>query len=97
MPQLGTGHAVQQAVPALPDDGTVLVLSGDVPLIGEPTLRALVAASGGVPPRSSAMEFDDPTGYGRVLRDARTGQVLAIVEQKDATRARAPSRRSTAA
>ncbi len=42
-PQLGTGHAVQQAVPLLPEDGTVLVLSGDVPLIGEETLRALIA------------------------------------------------------
>ena len=47
MPQLGTGHAVQQAMPLLPDDGTVLVLSGDVPLIGEAALRALVDASGG--------------------------------------------------
>jgi NDP-sugar pyrophosphorylase family protein len=46
-PQLGTGHAVQQAAPLLPDDGTVVVLSGDVPLIGEDTLRALVAASAG--------------------------------------------------
>ena len=87
MPQLGTGHAVQQAVPALPDDGTVLVLSGDVPLIGEPALRALVAASAGERLALLTIEFDDPTGYGRVLRDAHTGQVLAIVEQKDATEA----------
>lgn len=86
-PQLGTGHAVQQAVPALPDDGTVLVLSGDVPLIGEPALRALVAASAGERLALLTIEFDDPTGYGRVLRDAPTGQVLAIVEQKDATEA----------
>ncbi|WP_172705863.1 NTP transferase domain-containing protein, partial [Variovorax paradoxus] len=46
-PQLGTGHAVQQATPLLPDDGTVVILSGDVPLIAEDTLRTLIAASGG--------------------------------------------------
>lgn len=85
MPQLGTGHAVQQAVPELPDDGIVLVLSGDVPLIGAPALQALIAASAGERLALLTIEFDDPTGYGRVLRDAPTGQVLAIVEQKDAT------------
>ena len=85
MPQLGTGHAVQQAVPALPDDGVVLVLSGDVPLIGEAALQALIAASAGERLALLTIEFDDPTGYGRVLRDPPTGQVLAIVEQKDAT------------
>lgn len=85
MPQLGTGHAVQQAVPALPDDGVVLVLSGDVPLIGEQALQALVDACNGERLALLTIEFDDPTGYGRVLRDAPTGQVLAIVEQKDAT------------
>lgn len=87
VPQLGTGHAVQQAVPELPDDSIVLVLSGDVPLIGASALQALIAASAGERLALLTIEFDDPTGYGRVLRDAPTGQVLAIVEQKDATEA----------
>ncbi|MGJ3703335.1 bifunctional UDP-N-acetylglucosamine diphosphorylase/glucosamine-1-phosphate N-acetyltransferase GlmU [Variovorax sp. AFSI2.2] len=91
-PQLGTGHAVQQAVPLLPDDGTVLVLSGDVPLIGEETLRALIAASAGERLALLTIEFDDPTGYGRIVRaegqDGQgAGEVTAIVEQKDATEA----------
>lgn len=84
MPQLGTGHAVQQAVPALPDDGIVVVLSGDVPLIGEATLRALIAACNGERLVLLTIEFDDPTGYGRIVRDG-AGKVLAIVEQKDAS------------
>ncbi|WP_257625035.1 bifunctional UDP-N-acetylglucosamine diphosphorylase/glucosamine-1-phosphate N-acetyltransferase GlmU [Variovorax boronicumulans] len=87
MPQLGTGHAVQQAMPCLPDDGIVLVLSGDVPLIGEPALQALVAASAGERLALLTIEFDDPTGYGRILRAPDSGQVLAIVEQKDASEA----------
>ncbi|MDQ0572200.1 bifunctional UDP-N-acetylglucosamine pyrophosphorylase/glucosamine-1-phosphate N-acetyltransferase [Variovorax paradoxus] len=89
-PQLGTGHAVQQAVPLLPDDGTVLVLSGDVPLIGEETLRALIAASAGQRLALLTIEFDDPAGYGRIVRAAGqegAGEVTAIVEQKDATEA----------
>lgn len=89
MPQLGTGHAVQQAMPLLPDDGTVLVLSGDVPLIGDAALRALVDASGGERLALLTIAFDDPTGYGRVVRapadaDGAEGRVLAIVEHKDA-------------
>jgi bifunctional UDP-N-acetylglucosamine pyrophosphorylase / glucosamine-1-phosphate N-acetyltransferase len=85
--QLGTGHAVQQAVPSLSEDATVLILSGDVPLIGEAALRALILACGGERLALLTIEFDDPTGYGRVLRDPPTGQVMAIVEQKDATEA----------
>ncbi|CAN5273382.1 hypothetical protein BH10PSE18_BH10PSE18_16960 [soil metagenome] len=85
MPQLGTGHAVQQAVPVLRDDATVLVLSGDVPLIGADTLRALLAASGGRKLALLTIAFEDPTGYGRVVRAADGhGDVQAIVEQKDA-------------
>ncbi|RYF52884.1 MAG: bifunctional N-acetylglucosamine-1-phosphate uridyltransferase/glucosamine-1-phosphate acetyltransferase, partial [Comamonadaceae bacterium] len=86
LPQLGTGHAVQQAVPLLPDDGMVLVLSGDVPLIAEDTLRALIAAAAADGERLALLtiEFDDPTGYGRILRAPDSGRVLAIVEQKDA-------------
>ena len=83
-PQSGTGHAVQQAAPRLDDDATVLVLSGDVPLISEASLRALLQASGGERLALLTIEFDDPTGYGRVVRDA-AGAVRAIVEQKDAT------------
>ncbi|WP_395320187.1 bifunctional UDP-N-acetylglucosamine diphosphorylase/glucosamine-1-phosphate N-acetyltransferase GlmU [Variovorax sp. UC74_104] len=86
-PQLGTGHAVQQAAPLLADDGTVVVLSGDVPLIGEETLRALVAASAGRKLALLTIEFDDPTGYGRVIRAAGSGAVQAVVEHKDATEA----------
>jgi bifunctional UDP-N-acetylglucosamine pyrophosphorylase/glucosamine-1-phosphate N-acetyltransferase len=84
-PQLGTGHAVQQAVPALPDDGTVVVLSGDVPLIQANTLRELIDASGGKQLALLTIELGDPTGYGRIVREG--GEVRAIVEQKDASAA----------
>jgi bifunctional UDP-N-acetylglucosamine pyrophosphorylase/glucosamine-1-phosphate N-acetyltransferase len=84
-PQLGTGHAVQQAMPHVPDDGLVLVLSGDVPLIQAGTLRALMAASEGRQLALLTLDLPDPTGYGRVLRDTQSGTVQAIVEQKDAT------------
>ena len=88
-PQLGTGHAVQQAVPHLRDDGTVVVLSGDVPLTQAETLRALVAAAQAVPGGQLALltvRLPDPTGYGRILRDA-AGRVTGIVEHKDASEA----------
>ena len=81
--QKGTGHAMQQALPALQDDEIVLVLYGDVPLVQPETLRELVALAG---PKSLGLltvELTDPTGYGRIVRDAR-GKVLRIVEQKDA-------------
>ena len=81
--QLGTGHAVQQTVPHLHDDGIVLVLSGDVPLTQVDTLRQLIAASGGNQLALLTIAFDDPTGYGRILRNGEA--VQAIVEQKDAT------------
>jgi bifunctional UDP-N-acetylglucosamine pyrophosphorylase/glucosamine-1-phosphate N-acetyltransferase len=83
-PQLGTGHAVQQAVPLLPDDGVVLVLNGDVPLISPDTLQALLQACGGT--HLALLSVDtgaDATGYGRIVRGS-DGSVLAIVEQKDA-------------
>ncbi|GER19269.1 bifunctional UDP-N-acetylglucosamine diphosphorylase/glucosamine-1-phosphate N-acetyltransferase GlmU [Variovorax boronicumulans] len=86
-PQLGTGHAVQQATPLLPDDGTVVILSGDVPLIAEDTLRTLIAASGGERLALLTIELDDPTGYGRIIRTQAGGEVTAIVEHKDATEA----------
>src|SRR4051812_3356827 len=88
MPQLGTGHAVQQAVPSLPDDGITLVLNGDVPLIRPETLRALVAACGGTRLALLTVDLAQPFGYGRIVRRAGPGDVSsveAIVEEKDAT------------
>lgn len=84
VPQLGTGHAVQQAQSLLDDDGTTVVLSGDVPLIGAETLQALIAASSGRRLALLTIDFDDPNGYGRIVRDGDEG-VQAIVEHKDAT------------
>jgi len=81
--QLGTGHAVAQAMPQVDDGDLVLVLYGDVPLIRAATLRQLVALAG---PKNVALltvELDDPAGYGRIVRNAR-GQVQRIVEEKDA-------------
>ena len=80
--QLGTGHAVEQAMPQVPDAATVLVLYGDVPLIRSETLQRLLAAPGRL--AVLVAELDDPTGYGRIVRDAE-GRVAAIVEHKDAT------------
>jgi bifunctional UDP-N-acetylglucosamine pyrophosphorylase/glucosamine-1-phosphate N-acetyltransferase len=80
--QNGTAHAVQQAMPAVPDDATVLVLYGDVPLTPPETLATLVQAGR----RGLALltvELDDPSGYGRILRD-RARNVKGIVEHKDA-------------
>jgi bifunctional UDP-N-acetylglucosamine pyrophosphorylase/glucosamine-1-phosphate N-acetyltransferase len=82
-PQLGTGHAVQQAVPMLPDDGVVVVLSGDVPLTEADTLQALIAQCGGNQLALLTIRLPDPTGYGRIVRQGDA--VQAIVEQKDAT------------
>jgi len=85
MPQLGTGHAIQQVVPLLPDDdSTVLILNGDVPLIHGSTAAALAAACGGTQLALLTIELDDPTGYGRIVRLA-DGTVRAIVEHKDAS------------
>ena len=82
-PQLGTGHAVQQAVPALPDaHETTLVLNGDVPLIGAATVQRLIDACGGRRLALLTIELADPTGYGRVVRAGDA--VRAIVEHKDA-------------
>jgi len=85
-PQLGTGHAVQQAVPVLPDDGVVVVLSGDVPLTRAETLQALVAECAGKRLALLTLEMDDPAGYGRIVRSS-DGSVHAIVEHKDASEA----------
>ena len=80
--QLGTAHAVQQAMPNVPDGAQVLVLYGDVPLITPQTLRRLLDTPGRL--AVLAAELPDPTGYGRILRDAE-GRVASIVEHKDAT------------
>jgi bifunctional UDP-N-acetylglucosamine pyrophosphorylase/glucosamine-1-phosphate N-acetyltransferase len=82
--QKGTGHAVQQALPQLQDDELALVLYGDVPLIRTETLRALLALAGPATMSLLTVVLDDPTGYGRIIRDD-AGRVLRIVEQKDAT------------
>jgi len=82
-PQLGTGHAVQQAVPALADDGVVVILSGDVPLTQADTLQALIDQCGGQQLALLTIDMTDPTGYGRIVREGT--QVQAIVEHKDAS------------
>ena len=84
-PQLGTGHAVQQVVPQLDDDGTTLILNGDVPLIQAATVAALAAASGGTRLALLTIELADASGYGRIVRDGAA--VKAIVEHKDASEA----------
>ena len=81
--QLGTGHAVAQALPFISAE-QVLVLYGDVPLIEAPTLERLLAHAGPAQLALLTVELADPTGYGRIIRDAQ-GQVTAIVEQKDAS------------
>ncbi|GHU05375.1 bifunctional protein GlmU [Betaproteobacteria bacterium] len=82
-PQLGTGHAVRQALPFLDGQGITLVLYGDVPLIRAETLRRLVqAAADGLAILS--VELADPQGYGRIVRNS-AGEVTRIVEQKDAS------------
>ena len=68
-PQLGTGHAVQQALPVLTDDGVTLVLSGDVPLTRVDTLQALLAACQGERLALLTLTMADPTGYGRIVRN----------------------------
>ncbi len=81
--QLGTGHAVMQAMPAVSPDSTVLVLYGDVPLIAADSLRAL-AEAGAAGPAVLTARVADPTGYGRILRDDE-GAVIGVVEHKDAS------------
>lgn len=79
--RLGTGHAVQQAMPGVPQDARVLVLYGDVPLIQAATLQRLLDAPGRL--AVLVADMDDPTGYGRIVRDPE-GRVGRIVEHKDA-------------
>ncbi len=81
--QLGTGHAVMQALPAVADDAVVLVLYGDVPLVQAGSLQALLQQAAHAPALLTA-RVANPAGYGRILRNQQ-GQLLAVVEQADAT------------
>ncbi len=81
--QLGTGHAVQQAVPYIKDDEDVLVLVGDAPLIQKATLERLAAVKSKCDLALLTVELDDPTGMGRIVRE--NNNITAIVEHKDAT------------
>jgi bifunctional UDP-N-acetylglucosamine pyrophosphorylase/glucosamine-1-phosphate N-acetyltransferase len=81
--QLGTGHAVLQTMPAIPDDHIVLVLYGDVPLVRTSTLSDLTGRAGTSSLALLTAVLPDPTGYGRVIRDT-TGRVACVVEHKDA-------------
>ena len=84
VPQLGTGHAVLQACPQLDDSGVVLVLYGDVPLVRAQTLRPLLDAARDGALAVLTVRLAQPTGYGRIVRDAQ-GRVSRIVEHKDAS------------
>lgn len=81
--QLGTGHAVKVSLPALPQDGLSLILSGDVPCVQQSTLQRLIDASTGTGIGLVTLTLADSTGYGRIVR--KDGQIQAIVEHKDAT------------
>ena len=81
-PQLGTGHAVQQSMPHLQDNSTTLVLYGDVPLIQSHTLKLLLKKPEAL--NLLTLNMENPTGYGRIIRDS-SGNVISITEEKDAT------------
>lgn len=84
--QLGTGHALQQAWPAVTNQGArwLLVVNGDTPLVSQPNLEQLISqvAGSGADLGLLSLNLDDPAGYGRVLRDAG-GKVEAVVESRD--------------
>lgn len=82
--QLGTGHAVQQTLPQLDEQALTLVVYGDVPLVNAETLRSLVRSAENTGISILTADFEDPTGYGRIVRDS-CGEIVRIVEQKDAT------------
>jgi bifunctional UDP-N-acetylglucosamine pyrophosphorylase/glucosamine-1-phosphate N-acetyltransferase len=83
--QLGTGHAVMQAVDNIQDQDDVLILVGDAPLISTPTLQGLIDAKQNADLALLTVNLDDPTGMGRIVRDASGDNIQAIVEHKDAT------------
>lgn len=80
--QLGTGHAVAQAMPAIDENSLVLIAYGDVPLVSEKTLSGLIEVANENTLGLLTVHLDNPTGYGRIVREA--GNIVAIVEQKDA-------------
>lgn len=82
--QLGTGHAVQQVLPNIPDNDQVLILYGDVPLITAETLNELINVASENGCALLTAQIDDPRGYGRIIRDER-GAVVRIVEDRDAS------------
>lgn len=81
--QLGTGHAVQQAMPGTPDENLVLILYGDVPLLRPETLRRLLDTCGADDVAVLTVDMEDPQGYGRIIRDGE--RVTGNVEERDAT------------
>jgi bifunctional UDP-N-acetylglucosamine pyrophosphorylase/glucosamine-1-phosphate N-acetyltransferase len=81
--QLGTGHAVQQAAPGIPDDNRALVLYGDVPLLTVATLQRLIDETAADAVSVLTVDLQDPTGYGRIIR--MRGRVVASIEENDAT------------
>ena len=81
--QLGTGHAVQMTLPVLPQEGSSLILSGDVPCISQNTLQKLLNATAETSIGLVTLTLADATGYGRIVRE--NGQIQAIIEHKDAT------------
>ncbi|MCC6201565.1 MAG: bifunctional UDP-N-acetylglucosamine diphosphorylase/glucosamine-1-phosphate N-acetyltransferase GlmU [Gammaproteobacteria bacterium] len=84
--QLGTGHAVMQTLSLLPADGDVIVLYGDVPMLTAATLQRMQEAARSADLVLLTVELEDPTGYGRIVRDA-AGGIAGIVEHKDASAA----------
>ncbi len=84
MQQLGTGHAVQQAIPSVDANHTVVIMSGDVPLVRLETVRNLASAAGDQNLALLTVDAEDAAGYGRIVRGG-AGEVLAIVEEPDAT------------
>ncbi len=83
--QLGTGHAVQQALSVLPTEGRLLVLSGDVPLIEATTLKHFVEQTPDYALGIITAELPDPTGFGRIIRDNKDN-IISIIEEKDANK-----------
>ncbi|PWQ94530.1 bifunctional UDP-N-acetylglucosamine diphosphorylase/glucosamine-1-phosphate N-acetyltransferase GlmU [Leucothrix arctica] len=83
--QLGTGHAVIQAIPNIDDNDVVLIAYGDVPLVRSETLKPLCECIGDYDYALLTTKLEKPTGYGRIVRDSSSGEIIEIVEEKDAS------------